>query len=84
MNGTTEQLHFLVDKVGPYEFYLGIYTDDDVIWRDMKGNPIPAEKLIWNLNEPSGDENVVLVESTALNDVQDWRKKKSVCDLRVE
>ena len=84
VNGTLEQLHFLEEKLGPNEFYLGIYIDDDGIWRDMKSNRIPAGKLRWNQNEPSGGENVVLVRSTGLNDVNDWRQRKSVCDLRVD
>ena len=84
VNGTLEQLHFLVDKLGPDEFYLGVYTDDDVIWRDMKGKPIPGEKLRWTPGEPSANENVALVRSTGLNNVQAWHEKKSVCDLRVD
>ena len=52
VNGTTEQLDFLSAKIGFKAHWIGIHTEDFVIWKDTEGNTIPHHLLVWQENQP--------------------------------
>ena len=48
LDGSKEQLDFLWSKMEMQAHWLGIYTDDFIVWKSVIGAPIANEKLPFN------------------------------------
>ena len=86
VDGTWKQLRFLSDKMFKKDFWIGILTEDHVTWKNVDGDPIPNELLIWGqigANNLNGEEYHVIVNGGGgyLADRKERDKYGSVCQL---
>ena len=91
VNGTQQQLDFFVDKMGNKSHWLGIYTDDHVVWKSVLNDVIKPELLLWKRGQPNnngGDQNHVAntapwnnVPTIGLSDNNKSEKKRFICDI---
>ena len=91
VDGTTDQLDFLLEKMNRKNHWLGIYTEDHQEWMKVsRRDTIPAEKLIWGKDQPNniGGSQLYVVNyySTTpgvgyLGDAGKSEKVNFICDL---
>ena len=53
VNGTEEQLDFCFQKLDYNSNWLGIHTDDHIVWVDTNGVIIQPDLLVWALANPT-------------------------------
>ena len=86
IDGTEAQLRILLQRTNYVKFFVGLWTEDGVTWRNGDGDIVPSSKLIWGGVNPSGDGNVTEVNNyggkAALNDLGERQERISMCDLR--
>ena len=88
VNGTENQLKFLLSKLDNKEHWLGIYTEDHQIWKSVNGSTIENEKLFWRPGQPNNWNGKQYHVSSSfdypkigLKDIAGSAKHRSVCDL---
>ena len=90
INGTTEQLDFISKKIGFQHCWMGIYTEDHIVWKDTEGNAIPLDLFIWEGKEPDNrdDEQFCIVNKYApksnayyLGDQRCKLTRRFMCDM---
>ena len=52
VDGTKEQFGFLLAKMDGKNHWLGIYTEDQVTWRDIDRKVFDYSNLVWGLGKP--------------------------------
>ena len=87
VNGTSEQLAFLVDKMQRKYHWLGIYLDNHDNWRDI-GEIIKNGRLVWGPRQPNNINNNDIAVCNAPNgilfDLRGSRKQLwFACDLMI-
>ena len=89
VDGTKNQLDFFHQKLGETH-WLGIYTTDHKIWRDIDGEAIGDQRLVWANEQPNnkggkqyGVVNLLKSDRVYLGDVQYSGQYFSVCDMVV-
>ena len=82
LNGTSEQLIFLDERFEGEKFWLGLWTDDYIHWKDMEGQIVSNDLLLWGSNEPSGVEDRIASVGGILFDINwDYLPLNALCDL---
>ena len=82
LDGTLHQLKFLSSKVGGGPFFLGIWTDDKVAYKNSLGEIVPASNIFWDSSSPSGDGYVAEGYWHGVNDLERNHSRASVCQFR--
>ena len=80
INGTLEQLQFFASKF-TRAYFIGLWTEDYVIWKTLDGKVVPGELLFWAPNEPGGIENRMAAYDLGLIDVKNPYKAEILCDV---
>ena len=57
VDGTKSQLEFFWEKLDSQIHWLGIFTDDHVVWKSIDGLPIDDSLLIWHPGQPNNVDN---------------------------
>ena len=87
VDGTEAQLKGFLEKLHS-KHWLGIYTTDHIVWRNLEDDPIPNAKLRWNTaeREPNNEGNeqfwVMVGTNASLHDTRNIRNLKSICRLK--
>ena len=88
VDGTGEQLDFLLEKMDGERHWVGIYTEDHIVWKNVLGDPIPDDLLLWAGSGPDNWKasqyhlsNLQHENTRYLDDVPPGAGLKSVCDL---
>ena len=90
VDGSEEQLSFLLQKMNRKSHWLGIYTKDHKVWKSVTGDVIKSASLYWKSGQPNdflGDQNYVANRKwkteliIGLADDQNSDVKGSVCDM---
>ena len=91
VDGTQEQLDFLLQKMNGTAHWLGIYTEDYKVWKSVTGDVFGRNPMFWKfwlLNDPENQQKYV-ANYPASNTVgftgfvvdENSRAKGSVCDM---
>ena len=87
VNGTSEQLEFLREKMDNQKFWLGIYTEDFSVWKSMSGETIPEDKLVWQSGQPNNfggiEDKIFIKDAPALRDIKASDQFWFICDMNV-
>ena len=90
VDGTEEQLDFLLQKMNGKRHWLGIYTEDHEVWKSVTGDVVEPTSLYWKSGQPnnfSGDQKYVANRTwkteliIGLADDENSSVKGSVCDM---
>ena len=90
VDGTEEQLDFLLQKMNGKRHWLGIYTEDHEVWKSVTGDVVEPTSLYWKSGQPnnfSGDQKYVANRTwkteliIGLADDESSSVKGSVCDM---
>ena len=85
VDGTESQLEFFGEKLDNASHWLGIFTDDHVVWKSVDGIQIDDSLLIWNPGQPNNMDNnqfyVVNYPPIYLEDMADNRYW-FLCDMK--
>ena len=86
VDGTSDQLQTLYDKMGGQVAWVGMYTEDHITWNNSAGEILNTDLFIWRSGEPNndgGDEyHLVLGYGGAvLNDMSQTLRFASICDM---
>ena len=84
VDGTREQLRFLLDKMDDHTHYLGIYREDHVNWKDIDGKVIDNSRLVWGQGRPTNMYNNYNVALNTQNGIYDYMGSFQywfVCDM---
>ena len=92
INGTREQLDFLLDKIGNGKLWLGIFSTDLTIRQSVNGGVIDPDMIVWGENYPDRTKaknshvslktNTVTGEKEYLVNIPPIRKTYSaLCDM---
>ena len=53
LNGTLSQLDFFYQRFDMRRYWLGIWTEDHVEWRNMNGEIVSESLIIWSTRQPN-------------------------------
>ena len=91
VDGTEEQLEFLLQKMNGKRHWLGIYTEDHILWKSVKDDIVSSTLLHWKTGQPNnvGNQQKYVsiypawqsVPFTGLADDENSKVKGSVCDM---
>ena len=82
VDGTSEQLAFFHQKMGYARHWLGIYTEDHLVWKNVQEETVP-QNLIWagpNPDNYNGNQYYVS-NNKKLDDVNAGAPLKFFCDM---
>ena len=91
VDGTEDQLEFLLQKMNGKRHWLGICTENHKVWKSVTGDVIDPTLLYWKTGQPNNVEKQQKyvanypawgkVLFTGLADDQNSRAKGSVCEM---
>ena len=86
LDGTEFQLRSLQSLMSPgNSYWVGIYSDDHVVWKTSEEKVVTDDLLNWKPNEPNnveGEEfHVELGSSEWFNELNENRPLSSICDM---
>ena len=85
VDGTKAQLKGFREKL-QNAYWLGIYTEDHNVWKNVEDQPIPSGKLRWDKGQPNNKNGnqfwVMAISNDYLHDEPETNKLKSICRLK--
>ena len=81
LDGTEEQLDFFSQKLDMQFQWLGLTSEDNVDWRNLHGETVPASLLKWNPGQPNTLSQIYLANIPYLEDMDEFHMFYSLCDM---